>query len=83
MELVNREKQQKLNELDVVIPFRLHQVNRNRNSSEQNTRSTKQIQALVNRIVSTLCLSKSSKNKAKFAYTVQVGEPWPETKAVE
>lgn len=27
LELVNREKQQKLNELDVVIPLRLHQVN--------------------------------------------------------
>ncbi|KAM7393288.1 hypothetical protein PAMA_008099 [Pampus argenteus] len=26
LELVNREKQQKLNELDVVIPFRLHQI---------------------------------------------------------
>lgn len=27
LELVNREKQQKMNELDVVVPLRLHQVN--------------------------------------------------------
>ena len=26
LELVNREKQQKINELDVVVPLRLHQV---------------------------------------------------------
>lgn len=28
LELFNREKQQKLNELDVVVPLRLHQVRR-------------------------------------------------------
>lgn len=27
LELVNREKQQKINQLDVVVPLRLHQVN--------------------------------------------------------
>ncbi len=26
LELINREKQQKLNEVDVVVPLRLHQV---------------------------------------------------------
>lgn len=27
LELLNKEKQQKMNELDVVVPLRLHQVN--------------------------------------------------------
>lgn len=35
LELVYREKQQKMNELDVVVPLRLHQVNRKKLSEDK------------------------------------------------
>lgn len=35
LELVNKEKQQKMNELDVVVPLRLHQVNSQKLGAKQ------------------------------------------------